>query len=99
MSDIQRAKMVYELDKQAMNYEQLIAFTGMSMQAVGRWVRRMKAAGEIHVESWSEDKNGRLFVPMFRWGAKPDAARPGAAITNAQRMAEMRARRKAEGVK
>lgn len=73
-------------------YDQLVAATGMSKPRVARWVKAN--AENIYVADWAADKNGRLFVPMFRWGAKPDAVRPGRVLTPAEQMRKLRANRK-----
>lgn len=92
-----KAQMAVALGEKPMTYAELVEFSGMTLQTVGRWVRKMRVCGLIHVESWAEDRNGRLFVPRFRWSAvpdTPDVARPGDSRTAAERMAAMRAERK-----
>lgn len=74
-------------------YEQLVAASGIKQLRLARWVARNRT--DIHIASWAPDVNGRLFVPMWAWGAAPDAARPGRVLTAAEQMRVSRAKKKA----
>lgn len=82
------------LSQTPMTYEQLVAATGMSQPRVAYW--RKSNADNIYVAAWAPDKRGRLFNPVWAWGAGEDAPRPGRSQTSAERMRELRARRKLE---
>ena len=82
------------LSKTPMTYEQLVAATGMSQPRVAYW--RKSNADNIYVAAWAPDKRGRLFNPVWAWGDGEDAPRPGRSQTSAERMRELRARRKLE---
>lgn len=72
-----------------LSYADLVQYTGISQPRVARWVKGNRA--DIRVVSWSPDKNGRLFCPVFRWGAGADAPRPGRVLTAAAQMRKSRA--------
>lgn len=76
-------------------YDDLTVLTGLSKQSVALWVKHQKDIHLVHISGYSADTRGRLFVPQFSWGNKPDAPRPGCQRTAADRMRDMRARRKA----
>lgn len=77
-----------------MTYEQLCEAGRLSPQRAAYW--RKSNAENIFVSDWAPDKNGRLFVPVFSWGVGEDKPRPGRTLTSAERMRELRARRKQE---
>ena len=76
--------------------EQLAVISGLSITAVRRWLNAMHEAKAAHIEGWAADCRGRLFVPMWRWGSKKDAARPGPQRTSTDRVRDYRARRAAD---
>lgn len=80
-------------------YDELAAISGLAKEAVARWVkalRKTEPAKGIYIERWAADRRGHPVVPVWRWGNQPDAPRPGRALTAAQQMAKLRARRKEE---
>ena len=79
------------LAKEAMTYDTLVLRAGISKPRVARWVKTNRA--NIHVAGWAPDKNGRMFLAMFRWGAAPDLPRPGRALTPAEQMRKQRQKR------
>lgn len=78
---------------------QMAEMTGLSHESVRRWLRVLNAEGEVHIGSYTKDERGRLFTPQWVLGAGDNAPRPGKQVTAAQRMARMRARRKAQDAK
>ena len=80
------------LQESPKTYEQLAELSGINQSRVARW--RKSNAEFIHVDHWGPDKNGRLFIPVFSWGADPDKARPGRVLSSAERMRIHRARAK-----
>ena len=76
--------------------EQLAVISGLSITAVRRWLKSMHEANAAHVEDYTADTRGRLFVPMWRWGCKKDAPRPGPQRTSTDRVRDYRARRAAD---
>lgn len=87
-------KMQQMMTKRPRSAEQLMAFTGLSKESVLLWVRKMRAAGAVRIAGWADDDRGRNAVPLYAWGSGADAERR-APKTAAQRMAEVRARRRA----
>lgn len=81
-----------ELRMGGRSYADLEAATGLSKPALMRWVKQMREVNLVHIEGYGPDINGRLFIPLFRWGNGEDAPRPGQARTPAARMADYRAR-------
>lgn len=77
-----------------MSYDDLADQSGLSKDRVARFMRRARKM--VHVSSYGPDKNGRLFVRRFAWGAGSDAPRPGRVLTAAEQMRKLRARRKAK---
>lgn len=77
-------------------YDQLAAISGLAKPAVARWVKTMRGEGmqKIYIADWADDERGRKFVPMFKWGKGKDKPRPGRAHTAAERMRNLRARRR-----
>ena len=77
-------------------YDQLCAFSGLSKRAMSRWIASQRIEGQrrIYIAGYAPDRCGRPFVPIWAWGNKPDAQRPGDSKTDAQRMKDMRAARK-----
>ena len=80
-----------------MSYDDLARESGLSKAQVARFMR--KARDRVRVSSYGPDKNGRIFVRRFAWGAGPKAERPGRVLTAAEQMRKLRARRKAEAGK
>lgn len=76
-------------------YRELSEISGLPLPSIRRWVKNLQAAGFAHVAGYAPDRAGRMFVPMWAWGAGADAARPGPRRTAAERMRDSRARRKA----
>ena len=71
---------------------QLAKVVGLSQRVVAAWRRKQTC----HVESWVEDSRGRVFVPCWRIGERPNAPRPGPRETPAERMARLRAAKKGD---
>jgi len=100
MTERRRNNMLISLDMQqattktAMSYFGLMEISGLSRESVEHWVRQMRKAGVIHVERYEADERGRYCVPMFRFGKGEDAERPKPRLTNAQRQAAYRVRKK-----
>lgn len=80
----------------ALTFDQLAEVGDLSKTAVQRWINSM-VRDKVHIEDYADDARGRKFVPMWRWGSGPDAARPGPRQTPAERMAAVRARRMNNG--
>jgi hypothetical protein len=82
------------------SYDQLAEISGLGKSAVQTWVKTLRAQepAPIFIESFGPDKNGRPFVPLWRWRAaadQVDAERPGDSLTDAERMRRFRAEKKA----
>ena len=86
------AQMLNALLKAPRTYDQLEAASELNKPAVATWVKAMRAAGHLHISGWVPDCRGRMFTPVFAWGAGTDVKRAGQARTSAERM---RAYRKA----
>lgn len=88
--------MADKLREKCRSYDDLVAISHLKKPTVARWIKalRVPEVRVVFIEGWQPDKNGRLFVPLFRWGTQPDAARPGRALTSAERMRALRATRK-----
>ena len=76
------------------SYDELAQISGLNKPAVARFIKTMKAEGAVHRAAWGADKNGRAFLPLFRWGEGSDVERPGPSISPAERMARLRLQRK-----
>lgn len=78
-----------------MTYDRIATAYGLSKTSVARWVKSMREpVKRIYVADWAPDVNGRKFVPMWAWGRRTDAARPGPSRSDAERMREHRAKKK-----
>lgn len=83
------------MKKEAVSYLQIMETTGASLNAVRTWVQAARADKLVHIGKWGDDIVGRPVVPLFRFGNKPDAARP-TPRTAAERMRATRERRRAD---
>ncbi len=82
------------------SYDQLAQVAGLGKNAVQTWVKtlRTQEPAPIFIEAFGPDKNGRPFVPLWRWRTsadQADAQRPGDTFTDAERMRRFRAEKKA----
>ena len=78
-------------------YDDLVRITGLSKWQVAHYMRAAHSARRIHVAQYAPDRNGRPFVRVFAPCAKPDAPRPGRALTPAEQMRKSRAKKAAQG--
>lgn len=74
--------------------DRLVRVSGLGKAAVTRWVRNMQGMKACHLCDWTEDSRGRVFTAVYTWGKGKNVARPEAHDTSAERMRNMRARRK-----
>ena len=74
--------------------EDLCELTGLSVEAVRRWLKAVRK--KVYIADYGEDARGRMFAPRWAWGRRKDAERPGQQRTAAERMRDVRARRKAQ---
>lgn len=88
--------MIAAMNKKAMTYDALALLTGLSKEAVTRWVKNVRSEpdGLVYISDWLPAKDGTLRVRAFRWGLQEDAPRPGPKLTNAERMRLLRAENK-----
>lgn len=88
--------MIAALDKKPMTYDALAQLTGLSKEAVTRWVKNARSADDslVYISDWLPAKDGTLRVRAYRWGLQEDAPRPGPKQTNAERMRLLRAEKK-----
>jgi hypothetical protein len=70
--------------------EVLEKVSGLGSDGVMRWLRQMRKEGRVHIESYTHDRLGRVFTPVYRWGSMADAPRPGARETPAERQRRIR---------
>ena len=92
LSDAQRSYMHALLTARCYSDAQLAEVVGVTVRVVASWRRKQTC----HVESWVEDSRGRVFVPCWRIGERPNAPRPGPRETPAERMARLRAAKKGD---
>ncbi len=85
------------LKMQALTADELVVVSGLSKGSVQHWIKALRnmAPTPIYIEGWGPDRNGRPFVPQYRWGSGEDKARPGQSRTPRERMAALRAAKKA----
>jgi hypothetical protein len=79
------------------SYDDLALVSGLSKTSVTRWIKQLRAMNPKHayIATWGEDSRGRPVIPLWAWGNKPDAERPGASPEKqAARMRAMRLRKK-----
>lgn len=76
-----------------MTVNEMVESSEYTYASVSRWIRKMRSAGAVYISGYAPDKNGRLFVPKHTWGKGEDAVRPGALLTDAERMRAYRTRR------
>lgn len=86
--------MAEAMKRRPLTYDTLAQISGLSKVSVQRWMKAERK--NVHVADYQDDIRGRRFVPMFRWGPGNDAPRPGPRRTPAERMADVRARRRME---
>lgn len=89
------------LEIKGRTYAELAQIAGLAPESIAAWVKKLRALkpAPLHIEGYEADSRGRQIVTVFRWGTKQDAMRPGprpGAV--AQRMRNLRARRKEERV-
>lgn len=91
--------MISALTQQPMTYDALAQVSGLSKEAVTRWVKNVRGGPDggtgPYISDWLAAKDGTLRVRAYRWGVQEDAPRPGARRSNAERMKLLRAKRKA----
>lgn len=88
-------RMQTALTQKAHSVEALATLTELSPRSVRAWIKAMKVERTVYIEGFGEDSRGRLFVPLWRWGRKKDAVRPGSQRTSTDRMRDHRARKAA----
>ncbi len=86
--------MVEALKTKPHSREQLARGSGLVKRTVSEWIDEHRDF--IYVADYANDARGRKFVELFAWGRKPDKLRPGQRRTAAQRMADLRERRRLE---
>ena len=91
-TDEQRERMRALLSARCYSEAQLAEAVGVTTRVVTSWRRKQPC----YVESWVEDSRGRVFVPCWRIGERPNAPRPGPRETPAERMARLRAAKKGD---
>lgn len=70
-------KLIKRLVTSSATYAEMTALTGLSHQAVARWVKEMRDEKLIHIAAWERDVRGYPTVPRFAWGHNfTDAVRP-----------------------
>lgn len=89
------AKLQRALTEKPRTVAELGELSGMPLASY-TWLKKARKEGLVYRSGWTEDVRGRLFTALFSWGAGVDVPRPGGARTAAQRMADVRARRRAE---
>lgn len=87
-------RMQQHITKAAAGYAELMEVSGLSRESVEHWIRQMRKVGAVHVSGYEADDRGRYCMPMFRFGPGEDAERPKPKLTNAQRQAAYRVRKK-----
>ena len=92
LNDAQRSYMHALLKSKCYSDAQLAEAVGVTVRVVASWRRKQPC----YVESWVEDSRGRVFVPCWRIGERPNAPRPGPRETPAERMARLRAAKKGD---
>lgn len=92
ISHLSSALLMATLYSGAHTLAELAEESGLHPITVGQYVRALRKQGICYIAGWSEDTRGRLTRAEYRFGAKPDVARPPARST-AQRSREQRQRR------
>ena len=89
-------QMVSALQEGPKSYAQLAGLTGLAERTVSGWIKSLRPPQkkQVYIAEYALDSVGRPFVPLWAWGDKPDAARPGQSRTPAERMRAMRQRRR-----
>lgn len=67
---------------------------GLHPNTIGKWLKAMRDEGRVCIWEWGKAADGRLTVPIYLWAPDGDAPRPGPKLTPAERMRELRKRRK-----
>jgi hypothetical protein len=76
--------------------DDLVALSGLSKRIVTRYVRELYEGGVkmVHVGDWDRDRRGYPTIRKFKWGNEQDVACPLTTRTAAERMRDVRAKRK-----
>lgn len=90
------ARLVKVLMTTPMSADQITEMTGLKKATVQRWLRIQRESGAMRVAGYLPDARGRLFTPQFAWGLGVDAPRPGKLRSAADRMRDLRQRRREE---
>lgn len=96
LTPVAAARLQQALNTDPQSLDDLVAVSGMSKRVVSRYVRELYEgeAKMIHVGDWGRDSRGYPTIRKFKWGNQPDVACPLTDRTPAQRMRDVRARRK-----
>jgi hypothetical protein len=73
--------------------QDIVSACGVCRQTAADFIKILKAADSIHIQSWKRDGKNRISTACYRAGPGEDAAKPGATPAM-QRMREYRARLK-----
>lgn len=85
------AKMMALLRDQAVTRVQITDMIGVHKMTVSHYTKYLKRERLIFIQEWRPDSYGRLVVPAFRMGDRPDAPRP-VGISSTERGRRYRAR-------
>lgn len=67
--------------------------TGLAGSSVSRWLEVLRNEGLVYINHWQDHPSGGRFVGYYMKGSFPDAKKPEVR-TDAQRMADVHARRR-----
>lgn len=87
------AKMCAAMIPGDLTCQELADETGLHIVTVYQYTRELHASGAIHIVRYEADARGRHLVKIYKLGPGKDAKR--VRLTQAERQARMRAKRKA----
>jgi len=73
--------------------KEMVDATGLHYNTIHRWVYSLRRAKLVHIEGYEKDNRGCSVVPVYKMGEGKDA-KPPAPITNAQKSAKYRKRKR-----
>ena len=95
LTPVAAARMQDAMQIASRSLDDLTFISHLAKPTVTRYVNDLHESRMIHVGEWARDSRGYPTIRMFAWGDLPDAACPRNPRTGAERMAALRANRKA----
>ncbi len=95
LTPVASAKMQEAMRKKALSLRNLAEVSGLAMPVVTKYVRQLQGAEMAFVADWEADSRGYMTIEKYKFGKGEDVPCPKSTRTAADRMKDVRAKRKA----